>query len=67
MQKDYWDNMMNLQEDIERNFGAANRETLTKTLVTRMRLRKGFDTQMTPAGDEYGDYEKFENDKNAVT
>ena len=67
MQKDYWDNMMNLQKDIERNFGAANRETLTKTLVTRMRLRKGFDTQMTPAGDEYGDYEKFENDKNAVT
>ena len=32
-----------------------------------MRLRKGFDTQMTPAGDEYGDYKKFENDKNAVT
>ena len=67
MEKDYWDNMLNIQKDMQRNFGAANRETLTSTLLTRMRLGRALDTQMTPAGDEYGDYKKFESDKNSVT
>ena len=38
MEKDYWDAMKNMQEDIKNNFGPAKKETLTKTLITRMRL-----------------------------
>ena len=51
---------------MERNFGAAKKETLTETLITRMRLGKQMDSQVTRAGDEYGDYEKFEEGINTI-
>ena len=51
---------------MKRNFGAAKKETLTETLITRMRLGKQIDSQVTRAGDEYGDYEKFEEGRNTI-
>ena len=66
MEKDYWDTFKNLNDDMRRNFDPARKETLTKTLLTRMRLNKQLDSALPQAGDEYGDYEKFEDGKNEV-
>jgi len=38
----------------------------TKTMVERLRLGKNLDSPVDGAGDEYGNYSKFESDKNSV-
>ena len=35
-------------------------------MVTRIRLGRKFSSPMEGAGEEYGNYEKYENDKNRV-
>ena len=41
-------------------------ETLTKQIATRLRLKKQIDSALPFAGEEYGDYEKFEDGKNQI-
>ena len=47
-------------------FTKADRSKYTKNMVTRIRLGRQFSSPMEGAGEEYGNYEKYENDKNRV-
>ena len=66
MEKDYWDSMKSMHSDMISNLGPARKETLTETMLTRLRFSKQLDSALPAAGDEYGDYEKFEDGKNEV-
>lgn len=45
----------------------ADRGNFTKTMVERLRLRRGLTNPIDSAGDEYGNYSKFEDGRNKVT
>jgi len=62
MEKDFWSNMNELTNDIKRDFDKSERATYTKTMMDRLRLGREMRAEMTPAGDEYGNYKKFEGE-----
>jgi hypothetical protein len=67
MEKDFWANMNTVSKDIERSFEASDRKHYTKEIVDRLRLGREVKAATTPAGEDYGNYKKFENDANSVT
>jgi len=48
------------------NFEKSDRHNFTKTMVDRLRLGRSVQAPVEGAGDEYGNYKKFEEDKNQV-
>ena len=66
IQKDYWDKINSLNEDIQKNFEAADRRQYTKEMVAKLRLGREMTSSFTPAGEEYGNYQKFDNTRNSV-
>ena len=62
---DYWNQMRDLDEETARGFMKSNRSHFTKTMVERLRLGKNVKAPVEGAGDEYGNYQKFEG-KNRV-
>jgi len=46
------------------NFEKSDRHNFTKTMVDRLRLGRSVQGPVEGAGDEYGNYKKFEEDKN---
>ena len=60
IKKDYWDNMKEMKTDMASQFEKADRANFTKTMVQRLRLRRGLQSPIDAAGDEYGNYKKFE-------
>ena len=66
MQKDYWDGMKSMKDDMNRQFGSSKRQTLTKELLKNLRFGRKIDSTMPNVNEEYGDYEKFEDGKNEV-
>ena len=44
----------------------ADRGNFTKEMVQRLRLRRGLSNPIESKGDEYGNYEKFEDGRNKV-
>ena len=64
--KDYYEQMKNLNEDVANNFMKADRSNFTKKIVERLRLGKNVKSPVEGAGDEYGNYQKFEGNKNRV-
>ena len=66
MQKDYWDSMKSMKDDMNRQFGSSKRQTLTKELLKNLRFGRKIDSTMPNVKEEYGDYEKFEDGKNEV-
>ena len=64
--KDYYEQMKNLNEDVANNFLKADRSHFTKTIVERLRLGKNVKSPVEGAGDEYGNYQKFDGSKNRV-
>ena len=44
----------------------ADRNNFTKNMVSRIRLGRHFTSPMEGAGEEYGNYDKYENGKNKV-
>lgn len=66
MMKDYYDNVKNLKNDMASSFAKADRANYTKSMVERLRLGRDITSPFDKAGDEYGNYAKFENDSNKV-
>jgi len=64
--KDYMDNLKNMKQGMADQFDKADRANYTKTMVERLRLGRGMSSPVDRAGDEYGNYAKFENERNQV-
>lgn len=64
--KDYWDQMASINQDVTDNFMKADRSKATKQLVDRIRLGRNVTSPIEGAGDEYGNYKKFEKSRNKV-
>ena len=58
--------MRDLDRDIIENFDKADRAHLTKNLVERLRLGRNVKAPVEGAGEDYGNYQKFESNKNQV-
>lgn len=67
VQRDYWDNVRKVRDNLAERLDKTERSTFTKKFVERLRLGRDLDAPMAEAGDDYGDYSKFENTKNSVT
>lgn len=66
MMKDYMDNLKGMKNNMADQFDKADRANYTKTMVERLRLGRDMTGSIDRAGDEYGNYTKFENDRNQV-
>ena len=66
MMRDYYENMQSLEEDFGKNFLKADRSNFTQDILKRLRLGRSADTPVDGAGDEYGNYKKFEAGANSV-
>ena len=66
MMKDYMTNIKNLKANMAQQFAQADRANYTKTMVERLRLGRGLQSPVDSAGNEYGNYEKFEGGRNQV-
>ena len=66
MMKDYMDNVRDLRENVANQFEQADRQNFTKEYLNRLRLGRGITNPMEGAGDEYGNYKKFEQGRNQV-
>lgn len=64
--KDFYQNMKNLKHEVAMQFEKADRMNFTKTMVDKLRLGKCVSGPVEGAGDEYGNYSKFEEDRNTV-
>lgn len=58
--------MASMNEDVADNFMKADRAKATKQLVDRIRLGRNVTSPIEGAGDEYGNYKKFEKSRNMV-
>lgn len=56
--------MRTMRDNIKEKIDKTDRSTFTKKFVERLRMGRDLDAPMSEAGDDYGDYSKFENDKN---
>ena len=66
MMKDYYDNVRDLRLNVAQQFEKADRANFTKSMVDRLRLGRSVQGRFDGAGDEYGNYKKFEDGKNQV-
>jgi hypothetical protein len=66
VERDYWKQIRTMRDNIKERMEKTDHSTFTKNFVTRMRLGKDLDAPMSEAGDDYGDYSKFESDRNSV-
>ena len=66
MMKDYMETVKEMRGNIAKTFEGADRANFTKNMVTRIRLGRGVTSPMEGAGDEYGNYKKFEEGRNTV-
>ena len=64
IEKDFWQSMNGLTEDVAKSFEKSDRKHYTKEMVQRLRLGREMQSATTAAGEEYGNYEKFEGDLN---
>jgi hypothetical protein len=55
-----------MRDSIQERMEKTDHATYTKNFVQRMRLGKDLDAPVSEAGDDYGDYSKFESNKNSV-
>jgi hypothetical protein len=67
VQRDYWDNIRKVRDNLAERIDKTERSTFTKKFVERLRMGRDLDAPMAEAGDDYGDYSKFESRKNSVT
>ena len=58
--------MNGLTEDVAKSFEKSERKHYTKEMVQRLRLGREMQSATTAAGEEYGNYKKFEGDLNQV-
>ena len=58
--------MKSLNRDVAENFGKADRAHLTKSVVEKIRLGRNARAPVEGAGEEYGNYKKFEQPKSSV-
>lgn len=66
VERDYWKQVRTMRDQIKEKMEKTDHATYTKNFVTRLRLGKDLDAPMSEAGDDYGDYSKFESDRNSV-
>jgi len=66
MEKDYWKAIRTMRDDVKDKLEKSGPETFTKEFVERIRMSRDLTAPMTEAGNEYGDYSKYEGDKNTV-
>jgi hypothetical protein len=66
VEKDFWNNVHELNNNMERNFNESNRHEYTKQMVDKIRLGREMRQAIDPAGEEYGNYKKFDG-SNSVT
>ena len=64
--RDYMDNVKDLKNNMAAHFSKADRLNYTKQMVERLRLGRGIESPVDGAGDEYGNYKKFEEGRNWV-
>ena len=64
--KDYMEGVKDLKAEMAEQFSQADRHNYTKSMVERLRLGRGITSPVDGAGDEYGNYKKFEEGKNSV-
>ena len=64
--KDYYENMKNFKDGVAEQFEKADRLQFTQRMVDKIRLGRSVQGPIDGAGDEYGNYEKFENSNNQV-
>ena len=64
MEKDYWKAIRTMRMDVAEKMEKSNPETFTKEFVERIRMKRDLTAPMTEAGNEYGDYSKYEGEKN---
>ena len=64
--KDFYDNMRDMKLGVAEQFEKSDRAHFTKTMVDRIRLGRSVQGPIEGAGDEYGNYKKFEDGKNRV-
>lgn len=58
--------MGSMNMDVAKNFAKADRTKATQTLVDRIRLGRSITSPIEGAGEEYGNYQKFETNRNKV-
>ena len=64
--KDFYDNMRDMKQGVAEQFEKSDRAHFTQTMVDRIRLGRSIHGPVEGAGDEYGNYKKFEEGKNQV-
>ena len=65
MEGDYWQAADKLKDDTERMMQDTDPSTFTQMFKTRLRLQKQPNAAMPTRGNEYGNYERFE--QNTIT
>lgn len=53
-----------MRDNIKQKLEVTDKGTFTKKFVERLRMGRDLDAPMSEATDDYGDYSKFQNDKN---
>jgi len=66
MEKDYWTKIRGARDKLKETLDKTDRDSFTKKFVQRLRMGRDMEAPYSEAIDDYGDYSKFENDKNKV-
>lgn len=64
MKRDYMESKKALRANVAKQFDKADRANFTKNMVDRLRLGKSIGGIVEGAGEEYGNYKKFEGGRN---